>query len=390
MLRPPWLLATLLAAPLAHAAAAASDPDAALQRALDALREGRRAAALSELQALTAREPNFRAAHRLYADLLAARTNRVIDIPLASASGELTLADLDDELQLRFAGEVAVPGPDEVPNAVLEVAARHRHIIVVDLKLARLYVLANEGGRLSLVRHHYAAIGRNGTRKTLEGDLRTPVGIYHVTEWIDGRRLPDLYGSGAFPVSYPNAWDRFKGRTGYGIWLHGVPSNTYTRPPRSSEGCVTMANDHLIALRQEVEVGQTPVVFSDELTWIPAERAAAERDAWRARIEDWRARWSAVDTEGYLAYYHPQFTTVGMDRARFAAHKRRVNQSKTFIDVQIEDLNLWRYPGADEPLVLAEFTQVYRSSNFNSRTQKQQFWRQLPSGEWKIFREVNR
>jgi murein L,D-transpeptidase YafK len=373
----------------ALAAAEPFNPEAALQRAVEALREGQRQRALDELQALTVREPTFRIAHWLYGDLLALRAGRPVQVPLRDNDLD-TLTSLNDEIALRLAADAAVPAPGQVPNAVMALAERHRHVVVVDLTRARLFVMENRGGELVLLRHHYASIGRNGSRKEVEGDLRTPVGVYHVTQWLPDGQLPELYGAGAFPVSYPNAWDRFKGRTGYGIWLHGVPRTTYARAPRSSEGCVTMANLDLEALRQEVEIGQTPVIFSDELAWVSTEAAAAERLAWQQRIEDWRSRWSAVDTEAYLDYYHPEFTTTGMNRAQFDAHKRRVNQGKTFIDVQLDDLNLWRYPGADEPMVLAEFTQHYRSNNFASSTQKQQFWRQDADGEWRIFREVNR
>ena len=59
-------------------------------------------------------------------------------------------------------GDRALPADGDVPNVVMALAPRHAHLIVVDLNLARLYVLKNDDGRLSLVRHHYAAIGRNG------------------------------------------------------------------------------------------------------------------------------------------------------------------------------------------------------------------------------------
>lgn len=365
-----------------------TDAEMALNRVVGALRQGERGAALHELEALIRREPDFRAAHWLHAELLAARAGREAVMP--PGVDPLAFDELRAELHLRAEAEAALPADGDVPNAVMALAARHPYLIVVDLKLARLYVLKNDGGRLSVVRHHYAAIGRNGSRKMLEGDLRTPVGVYHVTQWRDGATLPDLYGSGAFPVDYPNAWDQFRQRTGYGIWLHGVPTGTYTRAPKSSEGCVTMANDDLTALRPFIEVGQTPVVFSDELRWLSPAEATSERQTWLGRLEGWRNAWASVDTEGYLAHYHPEFSTPDMTRAQFVDHKRRVNQGKTFIDIEIDDLNLWRYPGVDEPMVLVEFTQRYRSNNYSSVSQKQQYWRQLADGRWTIFREVNR
>jgi murein L,D-transpeptidase YafK len=365
-----------------------TDAEMALNRVVDALRQGERVVAVNELEALIRSEPDFRAAHWLHAELLSARAGRQAVLP--PGVDPLAFEELRAELHLRAEAEASLPADGDVPNAVMALAARHPYLIVVDLNLARLYVLKNDNGRLSLIRHHYAAIGRNGTRKVLEGDLRTPVGIYHVTEWRDGISLPDLYGSGAFPVDYPNAWDQFMQRTGYGIWLHGVPSGTYTRAPKSSEGCVTMANDDLTALLPYIEVGQTPVVFSDELQWLSAPEAEAQRAKWLLRLEDWRSAWTSGDTETYLDYYHPLFSSSEMTREQFVEHKRRINESKAFIDVEITDLNLWRYPGVDAPMVLVEFSQRYNANHHSSVSQKQQYWRQLPDGSWKIFREVSR
>ena len=75
-------------------------------------------------------------------------------------------------------------------------------------------------------------------------------------------KLPDFYGPGAFPISYPNEWDKLHRRNGYGIWLHGTPSETYSRPPRATDGCVVLTNDDLRRLARYVDVGRTPVVIS--------------------------------------------------------------------------------------------------------------------------------
>jgi hypothetical protein len=78
-----------------------------------------------------------------------------------------------------------------------------------------------------------------------------------------------------------------------------------------------------------------------------------------------------------------------MQKPAFAAHKRRVNAAKRYIDVQLEDVDLFRYPGGDG-LMLARFTQRYRSDNFNMTADKEQFWRRLPDGRWQIVKEASR
>lgn len=386
-----WLLASLLSLLVPVAAAEplpVPTPEQALSAVVQSLRAGQRQEALSQLEALTTREPTFRIAQLLYGDLLAARAGRDIAIPLRDQDN-MVLRELAEEVQLRLAAEVDAPTADQVPNAIIALSPAHPRVVTVDLARARLYLLQQQDGALTIERHHYAAIGRNGSGKQVEGDLRTPVGIYRITSWMEDRVLPELYGAGALPVSYPNPWDRFHGRTGHGIWLHGVPRDTYTRAPRSSEGCVTMANDDLLSLQPQVKIGETPVIFSDELSWRSPLAAEQERQQWLDRLAQWRDRWAAVDTEGYLSYYHPEFSTPGMDRAAFAKHKRWVNAGKTFIDITLDPPDIFRYPGTEVPTVMARFRMHYRSNNFESSSVKLQFWRQDRDGYWKIFREEN-
>lgn len=383
--------ATLCAAlPLAHAA---TTPEQQLNAAVELLRAGHSQDALQALEALTRREPSFRLAQLLHGELLAALSGAGAGTLLAQASAEGAdprLADLAEEARVRLASEKAVPPEGSAPNGVLALAERYKHVVVVDLPRARLYLMENRGGRLHLLRHHYAAMGKKGAGKEVAGDQRTPVGVYQVVNWIGDEALPELYGSGALPLDYPNLWDQLKRRTGSGIWLHGVPRETYSRPPRSSEGCVTMANADLSALHPYMDLGRTPVLLSNELQWLPEAQITAEREAFQARIEGWRQAWSARDTAAYLAYYTEDFRSQDMDRTAFAAYKHRVNASKRFIDVQLRDISIYRYPGAGEPLMLVEFTQDYRSDNYSLSSLKQQFWKRSADGQWKIYREESR
>jgi len=378
---PLGLLGLLL---LSSAAADPVAPERQLITALQDLQSGRGHDGLEQLSELTRSTPNFRLAQLLYADVLAARAGRADLVPDPKNP---IVRELLEEASLRMREANFVPPPDSVPSTVLTLADSYRYLVIADLPKSRLNLFENRNGDLRLIHSHYAGIGRNGFGKRAEGDLRTPVGIYHVTGWKSDSQLPELYGAGALPLNYPNLWDQFRVKTGYGIWLHGVPRTTYVRAPRSSEGCVTMANEDLLALKPYLLKDRAPVILADRLDWVPKSEVLRERDLHLQRIEAWRRSWASKETDAYLAYYGDDFTTAGMDKAAFVAHKRRVNASKHFIDVRIANISLYRYPG--EPMLLAEFTLDYRSDNFSSRAQKQQYWRQSGNGEWKIFREEN-
>ena len=133
---------------------------------------------------------------------------------------------------------------------------------------------------------------------------------------------------------------------------------------------------------------RAPVILTDNLKWISRAKLEGQRDAFLERVEQWRQTWADIDTEAYLKFYGDDFSTAGMNKAQFADHKFRVNAKKKFISVELADISLFQYPG--EPMLLAEFTVVYNSDNFQSTSKKEQYWRQDEQGQWLIFREENR
>ena len=135
---------------------------------------------------------------------------------------------------------------------------------------------------------YYISVGQSGVDKLIEGDLRTPLGVYYITNSLDPAKLPDLYGAGALPINYPNALDLKRGKTGSGIWLHGSPSEQFARPPLASEGCVVLSNPDLQALLAKVSIRTTPVVIAAELHWVQPEALDLDRAQFQASLESWR------------------------------------------------------------------------------------------------------
>lgn len=378
-----WSLAAV-AGPLVPSAAVPM-PEEQLVRAIELARGGKMGASIGALETLLERQPNFRLAQLIYADLLAARSGVR---GVMADDQDPRIAELFEEARLRLDQVRYSPPPGTAPDAVLQVSREYPYLVLVDLPGARLHLMRNVDGALQPIGSRYASMGRAGYGKEVEGDLRTPVGIYHVTGWMDGATLPDLYGAGSLPLNYPNLWDRFKAKTGHGIWVHGVPRQTYVRAPRSSEGCVTLANEDLMWVKPFVANSRAPVVLTDQLRWVSQSRLREEREALLGRIEAWRSAWARKDTGAYLEFYGEDFSTAGVGRAAFAEHKWRVNAGKQYVKVRLADISLFRYPG--ENMILAEFTLDYDSDNFKFVARKEQLWRQDGKGQWKIFREENR
>ena len=378
---------TLAAAPAAatvsengHAAA-----EVHLQRALDLVDRGRIDEAINEIEKLVARYPNFRLAYLVQGDLLLARTRPIRDFGSAAPVSD-RLTGLRAELAARVRDSRDRPPANYVPRYLMRLEPTQKHAIVVDTSRARVYVFRNVDGTPRLVRDYYSTIGKHGISKEREGDKKTPIGAYYVTSYIPGKKLPDLYGWGAFPISYPNEWDRRRGRTGYGIWIHGVPSDNYARAPLASDGCLALANPEIGELAERVQPGSTPVVISERVEWLAPQAWRAEADAFGRQLEAWRRDWESRDSERYLAHYARAFSSDGMDLAAWSAHKRRVNAAKKWIKVQLEAVSVLRSPGR-EPLIVVTFEQDYRSSSLSQRTRKRQYWA-LEDGRWKIAYEA--
>ena len=56
------------------------------------------------------------------------------------------------------------------------------------------------------------AVGKALGDKQVEGDNKTPEGIYFTQELINGNTLPAKYGPFAIPINFPNTFDRSEGK----------------------------------------------------------------------------------------------------------------------------------------------------------------------------------
>lgn len=369
----------------AAAPAVASGPEKQLSGVFEALDGRRLDLALQRVEALIAAHPNFRLAHLIRGDLLLARRQPIQtlgNVPKTVPQDKIEGLRAEALSRLRALRER--PNGDLVPRHVLQLNADQAHALVVDSRRSRLYVFENDAGRPRLVADYYVTLGKNGVEKTREGDQKTPIGVYHVTANLPRQKLTDFYGSGAFPINYPNAWDKKLGRNGHGIWLHGTPSDTYSRPPRASDGCIVLANTDLDLVAGKLRVGATPVVIADELEWVPAATLDAERKGLADALEAWRADWESRDTAKYLSHYAAKFHSGDQDLPTWSAHKRKVNAGKQWIKVGLNRVSMFQYPR--EKFVVVGFDQDYRSSNLSNVMRKRQYWVR-EGARWKILYE---
>ncbi len=357
-------------------------PDALIAKTLQDIRSNRLGEALAEVDRVISLRPDFKLAHLIRGDLLMARTKALSGMGAVPTASAQSLSDLRDEARVRLLSSIEQPNPAWLPRQILQLAPEQKYALLADASRARLYLFENVDGEPRLKRNYYMTIGKNGTDKRTEGDKKTPVGVYLISDRLPRRQLADLYGDGAFPLNYPNDWDRAQGRSGHGIWLHGVPSNTYSRPPRSSDGCVVVANPDLEELSQWVQVGVTPVVIVDRADWVDRTTWEQSRDELSAQLTHWRQDWEAREPEQFLNHYTAAFLK-GNGR-NWAENKRHNIVGKDWIRVELQDVSLFIYPGGE--MAYSEFTQRYSSDKLSSTARKKIYWR-MENGQWRIAME---
>jgi len=360
-----------------------SGPEPILARVFEQIEQHRWEAALKDTEALVKAYPNFRLGHLVRGDLLLARTRPLQSFGEGGAQNAVEqVADLREEAIARLRAYQNRPGETQVPRYLMQLRPDQKHAVVVDTQKARLYLYQNDNGTPRFVADYYITHGKLGADKLKEGDKKTPVGVYHVTSTIPRQKLTDFYGSGAFPINYPNEWDKKKGRNGHGIWLHGTPSDTFSRPPKASDGCVVLANTDLDALAKNLQIGTTPVIISNSIEWLSLDDWQAERKALLGMIDEWRRDWESLDVGRYARHYARDFVSDGKNLDAWLANKRKVNAGKQWIKVTTHNISMFRNPGKDEYVVVT-FEQDYQSSNLSNRMQKRQYWIK-DGGRWKI------
>lgn len=383
--------------------AAQGSPEERILAAIDAIRTGNLPDARATVDALLEEKPNYRLAHLLKADLYAMRAMPLSDIG-AAAPALLAeqqkiiaerLAELRNEALVRSNYRNMPTPPDLLPANILMFNAQQKYAVLVDAETSRLYVFANDNGTPKMVKDHYVTVGKLGTGKFVEGDQRTPIGVYFVYKHLPRPlldktygELADLYGVGAWPISYPNELDKSNRKTGSGIWLHGSPAATYARAPQASNGCVVLTNEEMLNVAEYLQIGTTPVIVTPKVEWLSRADWKKRHHAAKLLMGQWESAWETLNTEQYLNFYGNHFISgEGQNLATWRSQKEQVNRSKTWTKVQLNDLSIFSITGGDDQMV-ATFEQDYQSNNLQNKMRKRLYW-QPENGQWKIRWEGN-
>lgn len=259
-----------------------------------------------------------------------------------------------------------IQGSDLLPESV----------IAVNKDEQRMYLLVHKSpikSELSFV----CSTGKVKGNKLVEGDKKTPEGVYFTTGKRTGLTDYKLYGDMAFPLDFPNPVDRINEKSGYGIWIHGRGKQLVAR---DTQGCVALANSDIASLDKEIAPG-FPVVIGESVEWSEAGENSIPLSAeLKDEVLEWADNWQAKKESFFSFYDAKRFGKAeNISFRSFRRHKEGIFSRTPWIDVEIFDIKALQGPD----YWVTWFNQFYRSRNYVSSTCKRLYWQKV-DGNWKI------
>lgn len=235
--------------------------------------------------------------------------------------------------------------------------------------------------KFHLVKDYSAFTGKIKGEKSKEGDLRTPIGIYNLTQKLS--KVDSFYGPLAFVTSYPNLYDKYKGREGHGIWIHGLPLNQ--ERDDFTKGCIAIDNTNLECLDKTIDIEKTMLIINPAKTQKNISKDKLAQIL--SQLYMWRYTWLYNDIVGYLNFYANDFVrSDGMDIERFTDYKKRVFGKKEDKTIIFNNINVVPYPNLKDTYQVT-FKEFYKSDSFKFSGDKTLLLRLTEDNKIKIFTE---
>lgn len=250
--------------------------------------------------------------------------------------------------------------------------------IAVD-KDAQTLVVYDHKSPLRVVGRYPCATGQRPGDKQNEGDLKTPEGVYFIQGRLHRKLDWALFGDLAYPLNFPNPVDRIKGKTGYGIWVHGRGKKLL---PRDTQGCVALNTPDLRGLAKELTPG-LPLVISKHFDVTPdqLQKEKMEVDEVVARVKGWAESWQRRSKEFFDFYDAAKYDQAHDGTFKgFVQNKERLFQVNDWIRVLTSDVRV--LPGPD--YVVTYFRQYYRTSSMASEGINRLYWQRSKDGKLRI------
>lgn len=290
-------------------------------------------------------------------------------------------------LLLCWLASAPVGADDSVPANIIRLPSTVKTVFIADTVSVKFHRFENmENNEIAYRGNSTMSIGENGDGKQRIGDRKTPLGIYFVTEQLDTSRLHEKYGRTAFVLDYPNSIDRRHGRTGDGIWVHGVDRRGGKRPTRDTDGCIALPNEALEMIEEQFFPNVTPVIIAREVRWVEPGQIDELRSELDAAIARWGNSLQRGDMHTFLSLYDADFRHWGMNKTEWIAFRAKTLGSRSIEKVTMSDVLLLGDP-AEDGTYLSRFRVSMEEASNTVELTKRLYWRRTGSGVLTIIAE---
>ncbi len=250
------------------------------------------------------------------------------------------------------------------------------YFLAVNKTLQTFYLL-EKTSPLQVLKEFPCSTGDKPGDKAVEGDERTPEGVYFLESRLNGGLNERLYGGVAYTLNYPNPVDRLQGKSGYGIWLHGRGKALV---PRDTKGCIALHTSKLLNIAGYIELGTTPILIGRSVEFDQQDEALdSTANELHKLVQQWAEAWQGQSSRFFSFYREDHFISQGSSFASFRDQKSRLFDKYSWIEVFVDDVRAIPGPG----YWVTYFAQLFRSPSFSSQGIKRLYW-QKHQGQWQI------
>jgi len=256
-----------------------------------------------------------------------------------------------------------------------------KFVILADKSKPEFNLYRYENNKFILDSKLSAFVGEIKGDKQEEGDLKTPIGSYDLIKQKND--VDEFYGPLAFVTSYPNLYDRLQGKTGHGIWIHGLPLNQ--KRDDYTKGCIAIDNKYLESLSEKIDYKKSILITSENsIDKISKDDIALIMST----IYQWRNAWAKTNFNKYISFYSDKFKRFdGKNLKQFKRYKKSVFRNKSNKKIVFSNFNISPYPTVDgSKKFKVEFFEIYRSKTISFSGYKE-LYVSIKSNKMKILVE---
>ncbi len=260
--------------------------------------------------------------------------------------------------------EIKLYQNDLIPSSLIKPPREGASAILVEKDSQTLWVYRTKNGQYTKVIQALCSTGEVDGPKMVEGDKKTPEGIYFIKQIYEDRFLTPIYGKRAFTTDYPNLFDKKIGKTGSAIWIHGTNKRL---KPMDSNGCIAMNNDDVIKLDPYIVIDETPVIIMKRLDYTSIETTMTQR----LDILNFLFKWIESLNKGsyldYLFHYDSEYMPDVRWWTQWVDIRSRTAVSTNPVKAQFEYVGIYKH--TDHFVVIMNFqvSSRYRTISVGSR-----------------------